>query len=143
MFLVSFFRLLSPLSAVPLVALAGFGLYELGFPLVCYCFLLLISHNVFWQFLEYCFCSFNLQLAKCIEIGLPELILLLVFSQYIPHLMRGERHGFHRFAVIFSVVIVWIYAHFLTIGGAYKHTGINTQNSCRTDRSGLIGGAPW
>lgn len=26
------FRYLSPLSAVPLVALAGFGLYELGFP---------------------------------------------------------------------------------------------------------------
>lgn len=28
------FRFLSPLSAVPLVALAGFGLYELGFPAV-------------------------------------------------------------------------------------------------------------
>lgn len=27
-----FFRLLSPLSAVPLVALAGLGLYEFGFP---------------------------------------------------------------------------------------------------------------
>lgn len=26
------FRFLSPLSAVPLVALVGFGLYELGFP---------------------------------------------------------------------------------------------------------------
>ncbi|VVA90808.1 unnamed protein product [Arabis nemorensis] len=108
-------RLLSPLSAVPLVALAGFGLYELGFPLV----------------------------AKCIEIGLPEIILLLVFSQYIPKLMRGERQVFHRFAVIFSVVIVWIYAHLLTIGGAYKNTGTKTQASCRTDRSGLIGGAPW
>ncbi|KAG7585188.1 Xanthine/uracil/vitamin C permease [Arabidopsis thaliana x Arabidopsis arenosa] len=108
-------RLLSPLSAVPLVALAGFGLYEHGFPL----------------------------LAKCIEIGLPEIILLLIFSQYIPHLIRGERQVFHRFAVIFSVVIVWIYAHLLTVGGAYKNTGINTQTSCRTDRSGLIGGAPW
>ena len=28
------FRFLSPLSAVPLVALSGFGLYELGFPVV-------------------------------------------------------------------------------------------------------------
>ncbi|KAG7650040.1 Nucleobase-ascorbate transporter 7 [Arabidopsis thaliana] len=108
-------RLLSPLSAVPLVALAGFGLYEHGFPL----------------------------LAKCIEIGLPEIILLLIFSQYIPHLIRGERQVFHRFAVIFSVVIVWIYAHLLTVGGAYKNTGINTQTSCRTDRSGLISGSPW
>ena len=28
------FRYLSPLSAAPLVALVGFGLYELGFPSV-------------------------------------------------------------------------------------------------------------
>jgi hypothetical protein len=28
-------RFLSPLSAVPLVALSGFGLYEFGFPVVC------------------------------------------------------------------------------------------------------------
>ena len=46
-------RFLSPLSAVPLVSLVGFGLYELGFPGV----------------------------AKCIEIGLPELILLVFVSQ--------------------------------------------------------------
>lgn len=31
----SMFRFLSPLSAVPLVALSGFGLYEFGFPVVC------------------------------------------------------------------------------------------------------------
>ncbi|XP_010556259.1 PREDICTED: nucleobase-ascorbate transporter 7 [Tarenaya hassleriana] len=108
-------RLLSPLSAVPLVTLAGLGLYELGFPL----------------------------LAKCVEIGLPEIILLVIFSRYIPHVMRGERHVFDRFAVIFSVVIVWIYAHLLTVGGAYRNTGIKTQMSCRTDRAGLISAAPW
>ncbi|BAT77353.1 hypothetical protein VIGAN_01545500 [Vigna angularis var. angularis] len=38
-------RFLSPLSAVPLVALSGFGIYELGFPV----------------------------LAKCVEIGLPDI----------------------------------------------------------------------
>lgn len=108
-------RFLSPLSAVPLVALSGFGLYEFGFPV----------------------------LAKCVEIGLPQLILLLIFSQYIPHIIRAERHVFDRFAVIFSVAIVWIYAHLLTVGGAYKHTGPKTQLSCRTDRAGIIGAAPW
>ncbi|XP_059656008.1 nucleobase-ascorbate transporter 7-like [Cornus florida] len=108
-------RFLSPLSCVPLVALTGFGLYEFGFPLV----------------------------ARCVEVGLPQLFLLVIFSQYIPHLMSGQRHVFHRFAVIFSVVIVWIYAHLLTIGGAYKNTSSITQASCRTDRSGLIGASPW
>ncbi|XP_010475923.1 PREDICTED: nucleobase-ascorbate transporter 8 [Camelina sativa] len=110
-------RYLSPLSAVPLVAFAGFGLYEQGFPM----------------------------LAKCIEIGLPEIILLILFSQYIPHLMQVERLSifFHRFAVIFSVAIVWIYAYILTIGGAYSNTRIDTQISCRPDHAGIISAAPW
>uniref|UniRef100_A0A8R7QL21 Nucleobase-ascorbate transporter 6 n=1 Tax=Triticum urartu TaxID=4572 RepID=A0A8R7QL21_TRIUA len=54
-------RLLSPLSAAPLVALVGFGLYELGFPSV----------------------------AKCIEIGLPEIILLVALSQVV-HASSGQ-----------------------------------------------------
>ncbi|CAN1334642.1 Nucleobase-ascorbate transporter 6 [Linum perenne] len=108
-------RFLSPLSAVPLVGLVGFGLYELGFPGV----------------------------AKCIEIGLPELVILLFISQYMPHVLKKGKHVFDRFAVIFAIVIVWIYAHLLTVGGAYNGAAPKTQFSCRTDRAGLIGGAPW
>ncbi|KAK8954938.1 Nucleobase-ascorbate transporter 6 [Platanthera zijinensis] len=108
-------RFLSPLSAVPLVSLAGFGLYELGFPAV----------------------------AKCVEIGLPTIIILIVISQYLPHAIHAEKPVFDRFAVIFSVTIVWLYAYFLTIGGAYKHAPPKTQTHCRTDRSGLVGSAPW
>ncbi|THU57672.1 hypothetical protein C4D60_Mb03t05980 [Musa balbisiana] len=108
-------RFLSPLAVVPLVALAGFGLYELGFPGV----------------------------AKCIEIGLPQIILLVIFSQYIPHSLHSEKPVFDRFSVILSVAIVWLYAYFLTVGGAYRHSPPKTQLHCRTDRSGLVGGSPW
>ncbi|KAJ6294017.1 hypothetical protein OIU76_022154 [Salix suchowensis] len=108
-------RFLSPLSAVPLIALVGFGLYELGFPGV----------------------------AKCVEIGLPELIIIIFVSQYMPHVIRAGRHVFDRFAVIFAVVIVWIYAHLLTVGGAYDNASPRTQVTCRTDRAGLIDAAPW
>ncbi|KAD2803909.1 hypothetical protein E3N88_37286 [Mikania micrantha] len=108
-------KFMSPLSAVPLVALSGYGLFEFGFPLV----------------------------AKCIEIGLPQIVFLLIFSQYIPHLMKGKSHIFDRFAVLFSVAIVWIYAHLLTVGGAYKNKSDMTQLSCRTDHAGIIGAAPW
>ncbi|XP_031492119.1 nucleobase-ascorbate transporter 6-like [Nymphaea colorata] len=108
-------RFLSPLSAVPLVTLAGLGLFELGFPGV----------------------------AKCIEIGLPALIALVIFSQYIPHVIRSDKPVLDRFAVLFTVAIVWIYAHLLTVGGAYKHAHPKTQFHCRTDRAGLIGAAPW
>lgn len=108
-------RFLSPLSAVPLVSLAGFGLYELGFPGV----------------------------AKCVEIGLPQLIILILVSQYMPHVIHSGKNIFDRFAVIFTVVIVWIYAHLLTVGGAYNGAAPKTQASCRTDRAGLIDAAPW
>ncbi|ESW10103.1 hypothetical protein PHAVU_009G181000 [Phaseolus vulgaris] len=108
-------RFLSPLSSVPLVSLVGFGLYELGFPGV----------------------------AKCVEIGLPQLILLVFVSQYVPHVLHSGKNIFDRFAVIFTVVIVWIYAHLLTVGGAYNDAPPKTQISCRTDRAGLIDAAPW
>ncbi|CAL4989518.1 unnamed protein product [Urochloa decumbens] len=109
-------RLLSPLSAAPLVALVGFGLYEHGFPSV----------------------------AKCIEIGLPEIVLLVAISQYY-YLLNGERWawGIQKFVVIASAAVVWLYAFFLTIGGAYKNAAPKTQLHCRTDRSGLVGAAPW
>ncbi|KAK6920752.1 Nucleobase cation symporter 2 family [Dillenia turbinata] len=107
-------RFLSPLSAVPLVALAGFGLYELGFPGV----------------------------AKCIEIGLPELLFLVVLSQYVPHVLKSK-HLSERFAVLVAVKIVWLYAHLLTVGGAYNGRSPRTQASCRTDHAGLIDAAPW
>ncbi|XP_075516063.1 nucleobase-ascorbate transporter 6-like [Primulina tabacum] len=108
-------RFLSPLSAVPLVALAGFGLYEFGFPGV----------------------------ANCVEIGLPQLIILVLFSQYLVHFVHPGKNIVDRFAVLFSVTIVWIYAHILTVGGAYNGKPMKTQTSCRTDRAGLISAAPW
>nr|KAJ0212321.1 hypothetical protein LSAT_V11C400186970 [Lactuca sativa] len=108
-------RFLSPLSAVPLVALAGFGLYEFGFPGV----------------------------ARCVEIGLPQLILLVILSQYVSRLIHAGRNIFGRFGVLISVAIVWVYAHILTVSGAYNHTSLRTQASCRTDRAGLIHAAPW
>ncbi|KAJ0106654.1 hypothetical protein Patl1_17982 [Pistacia atlantica] len=111
-------RFLSPLSVVPLVALVGFGLYEFGFPGVSL-------------------------VAKCVEIGLPQLLLIVFISQYLPHIISRGKNIFDRFAVIFSVVIVWIYAHLLTVGGAYNNVGPKTQASCRTDRAGLIDAAPW
>lgn len=106
-------RFLSPLSAVPLVTLVGLGLYQQGYPL----------------------------LAQCVEVGLPQLIILILLSQYIPHLWKSSR--FDRYAILLSVALVWAYAAILTAAGAYNNKSPNTQFSCRVDRSGLIGGASW
>ncbi|XP_052179413.1 nucleobase-ascorbate transporter 4 [Diospyros lotus] len=112
-------RLLCPLSSVPLITLVGLGLYAHGFP----------------------------QLAQCVEIGLPELIILIILSQYIPQYIKTKggifERFFERYAVLISIAIVWAYAALLTAAGAYKNRPPNTQFSCRVDRAGLIGGAPW
>ncbi|GER42133.1 xanthine/uracil permease family protein [Striga asiatica] len=108
-------RFLSPLSSVPLVALVGLGLYEQGFPL----------------------------LAECVEIGLPELIILVLFSHYIPHMLSSKRPIYDRYAVLLSVGIVWAYAALLTVAGAYRYRSLNTQLSCRVDSSGLVRVSSW
>ncbi|KAJ6801958.1 nucleobase-ascorbate transporter 6-like [Iris pallida] len=108
-------RFLSPLAAAPIVTLAGLGLFYVGFPSV----------------------------ARCVEVGLPAIILLIFFAQYLPHVLSKRRVIFDRFAVIIVVAIVWVYAHILTASGAYNRRPPTTQYSCRTDRSGLISASPW
>ncbi|XP_020866709.1 nucleobase-ascorbate transporter 4 isoform X1 [Arabidopsis lyrata subsp. lyrata] len=108
-------RFLTPLSAAPLVILTAVGLVALAFP----------------------------QLARCIEIGLPALIILIILSQYLPHLFKCKRSICEQFAVLFTIAIVWAYAEILTAAGAYDKRPDSTQLSCRTDRSGLISASPW
>ena len=65
------------------------------------------------------------------------------YVQYVSRLIHAGRNIFGRFGVLISVAIVWVYAHILTVSGAYNHTSLRTQASCRTDRAGLIHAAPW
>ncbi|MFS7963435.1 putative xanthine/uracil/vitamin C permease [Helianthus anomalus] len=135
-------KYLSPLSVVPLVTFTGLGLYYLAFPM----------------------------LGKCVEIGLAELVLMVVFSQarfrslqQIPKLVieptalsvnsiggtiilqwsvTSKRPVYDRYAVLFSVLVTWVCAGVLTWSGAYVKSR-KTLDTCRTDSSGLIHGAPW
>ncbi|OIT26257.1 nucleobase-ascorbate transporter 4 [Nicotiana attenuata] len=50
---------------------------------------------------------------------------------------------FEQFAVLLSVGIVWAFAALLTVAGAYQNRPLQTQFSCRVDRSGLVSGASW
>ncbi|XP_004292763.1 PREDICTED: putative nucleobase-ascorbate transporter 10 [Fragaria vesca subsp. vesca] len=108
-------RFLSPLSIVPYITFAGLGLYHLGFPMV----------------------------ARCVELGLPELIIVVFISQYLSRFINTKWQIFDRFAVMFSVAIVWLFAQILTSSGVYDNKPASTQMSCRTDRSGLLAASPW
>ncbi|OWM80607.1 hypothetical protein CDL15_Pgr006637 [Punica granatum] len=108
-------RLLTPLSIAPFVTCTGLGLYYLGFPMM----------------------------AKCIEVGIPALIAIVFISQHLPSLVGLKRPICDRYAVLLSVPLVWLYAQILTSTGAYNGKPEATQDSCRTDRAGLVSSTPW
>lgn len=56
--------------------------------------------------------------------------------------MTSKKPICDRFVVLFSVSIAWTCAGILTWSGAYNKS-TDTLNTCRTDHSGLIHGAPW
>ncbi|KAF2292324.1 hypothetical protein GH714_019110 [Hevea brasiliensis] len=112
-----FSRFFSPLGMAPVVGLVGLGLFQRGFP------------EVF---------------GNCVEIGLPMLLLVVGFSQYLKHVrILRELPIFERFPVLICVAIVWIYSIILTASGAYRGKPSRTQLSCRTDKANLISTAPW
>ncbi|XP_041994877.1 nucleobase-ascorbate transporter 2 [Salvia splendens] len=108
-------RFFSPLGMAPVISLVGFGLLDRGFPVV----------------------------GRCVEIGIPMLILFIAFSQYLKHFQTRDIPVLERFGLLLSVMVIWAYAHLLTASGAYKHHPELTQMHCRTDKANLISSAPW
>lgn len=94
--------------------------------------------EVFW-FLFKCF-----PLKQVTDFPYPMKIFVM-FLQYLPHYakVKTKRRVCDRFALLFTVAFVWGYAQILTSSGAYHNASSATQAICRTDRAGLITGAPW
>ncbi|GMH05520.1 hypothetical protein Nepgr_007360 [Nepenthes gracilis] len=108
-------RFFSPLGMAPVIALVGFGLFDRGFPVV----------------------------GRCVEIGVPMLILFVGLSQYLKHFQMKQMPLLERFALLISITFIWAFAHLLTASGAYRHRPQKTQINCRTDKANLIYKAPW
>ncbi|KAL5997835.1 hypothetical protein ACLOJK_008767 [Asimina triloba] len=84
---------------------------------------------------------------RCVEIGVPMLILFIAFSQcpeigviasyristmltmwcYLKHFQAKQLPILERFALLISITVIWAYAHLLTASGAYKHRPETTQ----------------
>lgn len=111
----NFTRLFSPIVVVPVVSLVGLGLFARGFP----------------------------QLANCVELGLPMLVLVVLVQQYAKRLHARAHPILERYALLLCLGLIWAFAAILTAGGVYNRAKPQTQMSCRTDRSFLISAAPW
>ncbi|XP_021718730.1 nucleobase-ascorbate transporter 3-like [Chenopodium quinoa] len=111
----NFTRLFSPVVIVPVVSVVGLGLFARGFP----------------------------QLANCVELGLPMLILLVLVQQYAKRIHSRAHSILERYALLICMGIIWAFAAILTAGGVYNRVKDQTKMSCRTDRNFLVSSAPW
>ena len=110
-----FTRFIGPLVIAPVILCIGLALYGAGFPAV----------------------------GNCVEIGLPVIILIIIFSQYLKGIKIFGFRFFELFPVVLGLGITWVYAVILTKAGVYDHSPTLTQASCRTDQSSALSQSKW
>ncbi|CAI8608791.1 unnamed protein product [Vicia faba] len=126
-------RVINPIVVAPTVAAVGLAFFSYGFP----------------------------QAGTCIEISIPLIVLVLIFTLHLRRISIFGHHLFRIYAVPLSVTIIWIYASFLTAGGAYNYKGCDpnipssnilidackkhayTMKHCRTDVSNALSTSSW
>ncbi|EFJ16953.1 hypothetical protein SELMODRAFT_451452 [Selaginella moellendorffii] len=79
---------------------------------------------------------------KCVQIGIPQILLILLISQYLKTLKASKKMPFlERFAIVIAVALTWAYAHWrLQAHGFVFHTHWNgeLQLSTRAMRLGFL-----
>ncbi|KAM5577038.1 hypothetical protein ABKV19_007736 [Rosa sericea] len=126
-------RLINPIVVAPTVAAVGLAFFSYGFP----------------------------QAGSCVEISIPQILLVLLFTLYLRGVSIFGHRLFRIYAVPLSIMITWTYAFFLTAGGAYDYKGCTsdipssnilidacrrhayTMKHCRTDVSNAWRTAAW
>ncbi|CAF2146338.1 nucleobase-ascorbate transporter 11 [Brassica rapa] len=126
-------RFINPVVVAPTVAAVGLAFFSYGFP----------------------------QAGTCVEISIPVIVMLLICTLYLRGVSIFGHRIFRIYAVPLSALIVWTYAFFLTVGGAYDYKGCNadipssnilineckkhayTMKHCRTDASNAWATSPW
>lgn len=126
-------RFINPVVVTSTVAAVGLAFFTYGFPVI----------------------------GSCVEIGLPQMLVVLTFALYLRRVSVFGHRIFQIFAIPLGLAIVWSYAFLLTAGGAYNYSGCNphvpvsniiskackkhafTMLHCRTDISTALKTAAW
>ncbi|KAI5012979.1 hypothetical protein ZWY2020_027933 [Hordeum vulgare] len=126
-------RSINPVVVAPTIAAVGLAFFSYGFP----------------------------HAGSCVEISMPLIVLLLLCTLYMRKISLFGNHIFLIYAVPLSVGIIWVYAFFLTAGGAYNFKGCSSSipssnillgscrrhaeimRRCRTDVSNAWSTAAW
>eukprot|EP01018_Ginkgo_biloba_P040160 Gb_36091 [translate_table: standard] len=126
-------RVINPVVVAPTVAAIGLGFFSYGFP----------------------------QAGTCVEISIPQLLLVVLFALYLRKISIFGHRIFQVYAVPLGLGITWAYAFLLTEAGAYNYKGCDpnvpisniisdacrkhvfTMNHCRTDASNAWKTTAW
>ncbi|CAM8915777.1 unnamed protein product [Rhodiola kirilowii] len=126
-------RLINPIVVAPTVAAIGLAFFSFGFP----------------------------QAGNCVELSIPQVVLILVFALYLRGVSIFGHQVFRIYSVMLSFLIIWVYAFILTTSGAYNYKDCSpdipssnilvdacrrhsyTMSQCRTDVSKAWGTADW
>lgn len=126
-------RLINPVVVSPTVAAVGLSFFSYGFP----------------------------QVGTCLEIGVVQILLVVLFSLYLRKISVLGHRVFLIYAVPLGLGITWAFAFLLTEAGAYSYKGcdINVPTSniisdfcqrhvskmkhCRVDTSHALKSSPW
>lgn len=126
-------RLINPVVVSPTIAAVGLSFYSYGFP----------------------------RLGTCIEIGVVQILLVVIFSLYLRKISVIGHRIFLIYAVPLGLFITWATAFLLTESGVYSYKGcdasipasnvisdhcrrhVSRMKSCRVDTSHALRSAPY
>ena len=105
------FKFISPITIASVISIIGFSLYNIAF------------NNI----------------STCFPLGLIELFLIVLFSQYLKKITIWGYPVFSLFPVILAITITWIYGSVMTAADVWEE-----GNMCRTDGTrDLVAEVPW
>ncbi|GKA84241.1 nucleobase-ascorbate transporter 12 [Tanacetum coccineum] len=126
-------RFINPVVVSPTIAAVGLSFYSYGFP----------------------------QMGACLEIGMVQILLVIMFSLYLRKVSILGHRVFLIYAVPLGLALTWAMSFLLTEAGAYKYDGcdvniptsnmlsdhcrrhVNRMKSCRADTSHALNSSPW
>ncbi|XP_058087152.1 nucleobase-ascorbate transporter 12-like isoform X3 [Magnolia sinica] len=126
-------RLINPVVVAPTIAAIGLSFFSYGFP----------------------------QVGTCLEIGVVQILLVIIFSLYLRKISVFGHRIFLIYAVPLALGITWAIAFLLTEAGVYSYKGcdVNVPSSniisdacrkhfsrmkhCRVDTSHALKSSPW
>lgn len=105
------FKYISPITIACVISIMGFSLYNIAF------------NNI----------------STCFPLGLIELFLIVLFSQYLKKISVLGYPVFSLFPVILAILLTWIYGTVMTAADVWDEGSL-----CRTDGTrDLVNDAPW